>query len=332
MPHQNPSLWVLATTLLALFSTSVLAAPLDARGPTSKATPTPLISSDLDAFVRPAQFSRAVYCSTASVTAWTCGKACDDIGGIEVLKTGGDDGLTPLFLVAHDPSTESLVVAHQGTNPENFLSILNDVQILLVDLDETRFASVKGHTSLEGIKVHDGFQKTFERTADDVLSAVKSGLESTNVTKISVTGHSLGAAIATMDAMMFKELLPSSIEITTTVFGLPRGGNEKWANLVDSSLGSSFVHITNQNDIVPTVPPQKLGYQHPQGEVHIKKVDASGNAVDVVACPGQENKNCLGGDSILRTIKVGFGLSTAIENHSGPYLDNISFGSAECTD
>jgi hypothetical protein len=45
---------------------------------------------------------------------------------------------------------------------------------------------------LEDIQVHDGFQKTFERTADGMLEGVRSALASTGVSKVLVTGHSLG--------------------------------------------------------------------------------------------------------------------------------------------
>lgn len=115
-----------------------------------------------------------------------------------------------------------------------------------------------------------------------------------------------------MSALFLKQQLPSSVELTTTVFGLPRGGNQGWADLVSSTLGASnssssftpnsnlnsganantgaFTFITNQHDPVPSVPPQFLGYVHPAGEVHIEAVDAQGNATTVVACPGQENE------------------------------------------
>lgn len=53
-----------------------------------------------------------------------------------------------------------------------------------------------------------------------------------------------------------------------------------------------MVHISNRNDIVPTVPPRFLGYQHAAGEVHINAVDEAGEATDVVACEGQENEVC----------------------------------------
>lgn len=54
---------------------------------------------------------------------------------------------------------------------------------------------------------------------------------------------SLGAAVAVMDAMMLRTKLPDSVQMTTTVFGLPRSGNQQWADFVDKTVShgiSSF--------------------------------------------------------------------------------------------
>ena len=166
----------------------------------------------------------------------------------------------------------STPLSHSYVSCPNFctsLSILNDAQFGLVNINSTRFPNASAFQPLncsysvrlrvtfsDGVKVHDGFQKTFERTADGVLSGVKDGLSSTGATKVLVTGHSLGmsllmvycmcprsqsctsgAAISTMDALMLKANLPSSIQIITTVFGLPRGGNQAFADMIDSIVG-----------------------------------------------------------------------------------------------
>lgn len=110
------------------------------------------------------------------------------------------------------------------------------------------------------MQVHDGFQKTFERTADGVLSGVQNALSSTGANKVLVTGHSLGksdlldtsltsviltwhisgAAVAAMDALMLKMILPSSVEMTATLFGLPRGGNQEYADFIDSAVSDNL--------------------------------------------------------------------------------------------
>jgi len=306
--------------LTLVFAPIGLGIPIFGIGsPESTAATTPVSADTVNStLLRPAQFSRVAYCSSAAVTSWQCGDPCASLGpGIEVLQSGGDDGLVPLYFIAHDPSTDSLVVAHQGTDPANILSVANDVQFVLTDLNTTLFPGADGL----GIQVHDGFQKTFERTSDGLLAGVQAGLASTGVNKVLVTGHSLGAAIATIDAIMLKRILDPSVEINAPVFGLPRVGNKAWADFVDTNLGAGITHVTNQQDPVPTVPPLFLDYVHPAGEIHINAVDANGDATDIVACPGQENENCSEGNSLL---------DASIPNHLGPYFDDISFGESSC--
>ncbi|OCH85126.1 alpha/beta-hydrolase [Obba rivulosa] len=270
------------------------------------------ISND---FQRPALFSRAAYCPISQVATWTCGPSCDALPGVEVLASGGDNEEIPDFFIAHDTSTNTIVVAHQGTDPDNLLSDLNDVEIAKSNLNSTLFPNAGSD-----IEVHDGFQDTQGRTADLVLSTVLSALSSSGATEVEVTGHSLGAAVASLDAVMLKMHLPSDVSITTTVFGLPRAGNQAWADLVDSLLGSSFAHISNQHDPVPIVPGQFLGFQHPSGEAHITDVASSGQAT-IEACPGQENEHCSDANSLF---------DFSIQNHLGPYFNGISFGASAC--
>lgn len=309
---------------LALFNIPfALTAPLPFFGSDddeNKTPPTPFTLSNLETqFLRPAQFSRVAYCSSAAVTSWQCGPPCDEIGkGVKVIQAGGDDGLIPMYFVAHDPTTNSIIVAHQGTNSKNLLSILNDAQFLLKPLNSTRF-QFSGD-----IKVHDGFQKTFERTADGVLDGVQKGLKDFSATNVIVTGHSLGAAIATFDSLMLKQRLPASVQLTTTVFGMPRSGNKAFADFVDSTLGTSdtYTRITNQDDPVPRVPPQAIGYQHASGEIHIADDKAEKN----FKCPGQDNESdgCSSGNGILSVLKLD------VPDHKGPYFDGISFSGSAC--
>ncbi|KAK1228933.1 hypothetical protein PQX77_008026 [Marasmius sp. AFHP31] len=272
-------------------------------------------------FLRSAQFAAAAYCSSASITSWQCGAPCQKVGqGVEVILAGGDDGAIPGFFVAHDPSDNSIAVAHQGMNPYDLLSILNVVEVPLEDINSNRFTFAKD----KGIKVHDGFQQTFERTADVILEAVKKGLADFDTNKIRVTGHSLGAAVAALDALMIKQELGDSIDLKTTVFGMPRTGNQEFADFVDATLKDTFTRISNQNDPVIRVPvpiPFVLEYQHTSGEIYIRKT-TDGEATDVVACPGQENKNCGDDNDPLD--------SNGIQNHLGPYFDDISFGDSAC--
>ncbi|KAJ3818995.1 alpha/beta-hydrolase [Lentinula raphanica] len=313
---------ILSTGLLTSFNLS-LAAPLPGLfgfgSSDDNSASTTVVSNDTvtSDFLRPALFSRVAYCSSDAVQSFQCGVPCDALGSdVDVFQVGGNDGTIPMYFIAHDPSTDTIVVAHQGTDPNNLLSILNDAKFGLVDLNTTRFTAAAGR-----IQVHDGFQQTFERTADGVLAGVQNGLATKNASNVLVTGHSLGAAVATLDAMFLKEKLDPSIQLTTSVFGLPRVGDQAWADFVDSSLGNTLSHITNQNDPVPTVPPEFLGFVHPSNEFHITGVDSNGQATGIVACPGQDNENCSTGNNVF---------DASVANHLGPYFDDISFGGSAC--
>ncbi|KAJ6617613.1 alpha/beta-hydrolase [Mycena sp. CBHHK59/15] len=293
---------------------SALSAPIVGVRESAEAagTPTPISLTTVNATLeRPAQFARVAYCSSASITSWSCGAPCEALGNVTFLQTGGDQGLIPLYYIALDANDQSLVVAHEGTDPHD-LSILNDAQFGLVDLNATRFPQTAG----QNVQVHSGFQETFERTADGLLAGVMAGLASTGVNKVVVTGHSLGAALATMTGAMIKAAVDPSVDVTVTTFGLPRGGNQQWADFLDSNVGVTFV--SNQNDPVPTVPPRFLGFQHSSGEIHI--IDDT--QTNLVACPGQDNENCATGNSLL---------DVDVANHLGPYFDDISFGQSQCT-
>ncbi|EIW63608.1 alpha/beta-hydrolase [Trametes versicolor FP-101664 SS1] len=254
-------------------------------GDESKVKPTAVSQDDITAdILRPALFSRTAYCSAASVTNMSCGAPCDATPNVKVLAAGGDDGAIPGFFIASDPDTQTIVVAHQGTDPNKVLSIANDVEFLQVGANTTLFPQAG-----DDVKLHSGFQDTQGRTADIVMATVQSGLASTGFQRVLVTGHSLGAAVASLDAAMLRMALPDDVQVDSVVFGLPRVGNQEWADLFDTLI-PNFIHVTNQNDPVPNVPPHALDFEHPSGEVHITSVDDTTGNATMVACSGQENQ------------------------------------------
>ncbi|KAJ7887693.1 alpha/beta-hydrolase [Mycena leptocephala] len=309
----------------------------------STGAPTPVSLDVMNSMPQcPAQFARVAYCSSASITTWTYGAPCNALKNITFLQSGR--GPSPALYVTTLRKRPEPRRCPRGTDAKNILSILNDVQFGLVPLNVLRFPETAG----KNITVHDGFQQTFERTADSLLAGVMDGLKSTGVKKIVVTGHSLGAALATMTAVMIKDAVDPSVDVSMTGFGLPRGGNQGWADflaclsnpssfplpplspfsssclplpsppslLVSAILGLTFV--SNQNDPVPTVPPKFLGFQHSSGEIHI--VDDS--QTNLVACPGQDNANCATGNNVL---------AVSVQNHLGPYFNDITFGGSQCS-
>ena len=62
----------------------------------------------------------------------------------------------------------------------------------------------------------------------------------------------------------------SGATYTYVGYGLPRVGNQAFANYIDA-LSTSVTHINNKEDPVPIIPGMDLDYVHPSGEVHIAK-------------------------------------------------------------
>lgn len=267
--------------------------------------------ANVDPLLTPARFARAAYCSTSSVLNLTCGEPCKALGDVEVLFAGGDDKTTPRFYVAHDKSAQTIVVSHQGTNTKSLASLINDIVLTRSPANPDRFKGVSKDAS-----IHDGFNAAFERTADQVINTVKQGLTDKGVKKVAVIGHSLGAAIAMLDAIALKSALGSDVAITTTLFGLPRVGNKEWADFVDATLGDTLTWVSNNQDPVVQVPPREIGFEHPSHQVHIKP----GN--ETIACGGRENSNCSEGNSLFQS---------SFADHRGPYFTAaIPMGKGSC--
>ena len=67
--------------------------------------------------------------------------------------------LSALDFVGRDPSSNAIVVAHEGTNAQDPFSVAIDAQFIRADINTTLFPNAPS-----GVEVHDGFQKTFTFT------------------------------------------------------------------------------------------------------------------------------------------------------------------------
>lgn len=118
-------------------------------------------------------------------------------------------------------------------------SILSDGELVRSALDPSLFPGIP-----DGVSVHDGFADAQADTASDVLDAVNQGLSTYGTNTITVTGHSLGAAISLIDTVYLYLNLDPSISISFIGWGLPRVGNQDWADYLDST--QTVTHINNK--------------------------------------------------------------------------------------
>jgi len=118
------------------------------------------------------------------------------------------------------------------------------------------------------------------RTARKILSAVQEMLLKQPSYSVTIVGHSLGGALALLDGVFLRLQLPEDVPVKVISYGMPRVGNQAFADFVDSQLGGNVTHVNNREDRIPIVPDMSLGYHHPSGEIHI--LDSG----EWVACPG----------------------------------------------
>lgn len=112
------------------------------------------------------------------------------------------------------------------------------------------------------IDVHDGFLNALDSVWGEIEEALD--LLPYDCT-IFYTGHSLGAALATLAAA---RTLPTKPLKAVYTFGSPRVGNQKF---VDSLNGIPFYRVVDDQDFVTTLPPEEI-LDERTGFVHVGDV------------------------------------------------------------
>ncbi|MCH8620492.1 lipase family protein [Undibacterium sp. TS12] len=153
----------------------------------------------------------------------------------------------PVFFVNADSGTQcfatskagSVYVAFRGTQPDDPTDVLTDALFLPVQWQGPG-------------RVHDGFLRAYNSVAaalDDWLA----GQPATS--RVYLTGHSLGAALATLAAAC-----TNGSHLVT--FGSPRVGD---AAFVAAFTGRAVDRYVNCTDIVTSLPPESEYYEHVRG-------------------------------------------------------------------
>lgn len=285
---------------------SLLASIANAAPTVKHSSITPLSSEQISSFKPFTFFASAAYCNPSTTINWSCHADCAANSDFIPVASGGDGGSVQFWYVGFSPSQASVIVAHQGTEPSKIEADITDTDLVMESLDTTLFPGVSS-----SVQTHSGFANEQAKTATKILSAVQAAIAAHRATQVTTVGHSLGAAIALLDAV-YLPLHISGVSFKMIGYGMPRVGNQEFANYVDRNL--DVMHINNKKDVVPIVPGLELGYHHPSGEVHIMDNNLW------VYCRGQDDpsKECIVG-------AVPFIFDGKVKDHSGPY-DGVTMG------
>jgi hypothetical protein len=138
--------------------------------------------------------------------------------------------------VAHNPEDGLTVLAFRGTESDKPEDLLVDGETFQRERPQS-----------EGCRVHSGFARCWDRVSDRVNQLLANRQDT-----LLVTGHSLGAALATLAAIDVK---PTKL----ITFGSPLVGNEKLGALL---AGTKIRRYVNCCDLIARIPPEELDREH----------------------------------------------------------------------
>ena len=242
--------------------------PRKVFGPTSYEEPTAL-PVDLHLLSQAAGMAHEPYCHFNDE-----GKT---VGDAEIVWTKWIGLAVQRAKIFHSKSL-GVTVSFEGTTA-SILSILHDVNLALRDPPKELNDAYD-----EGSQLLSGFVDAYMDVRDDTYAEIVKCMQKYNDTRVTVTGHSLGAAMTALAAMDLEHRLEHGI-YKAFAFAMPRTGNAKFASSVDNRIGGRFFYIANGRDWVPHMPPRDWGFQHPSGQVWINPV----NSDNWKFYPGQEN-------------------------------------------
>ena len=142
--------------------------------------------------------------------------------------------------VAED--AEMRYLAFRGTESTNHVDWMKDA----------KFRPVPG---VWGTRVHRGFREALDEVWEEVLPVV-----SADDRRLVITGHSLGAGLATLAAARLASAGRSVDSVYT--YGSPRVGLRDFSAAYGAALGPNTYRVINHIDIVTRVPLLLQSYRH----------------------------------------------------------------------
>jgi len=198
--------------------------------------------------------------------------------------------------IGYQPNIETIFVTFRGSE---------DIQNWVTNLE----ATLTSYPLCSGCQVHKGFYEAEQAVFPNILAQVKSLKSKYPNYSVIATGHSLGAALASLTAFDLVSNGVSGVQLYD--YGSPRVGNTAFADW--ASKGSVPVtRCTHYKDMVPHTPMHER-FTHMAGEIY-EDLKSGGPLYD---CSGEEDPKCSYQWSI-----------TSIEDHL--LYQGLTMGSGGC--
>ncbi|KAH8111918.1 alpha/beta-hydrolase [Phellopilus nigrolimitatus] len=254
----------IASALVFAFTAAVAAGPVEKRG---------ISQSLMDSFTHYVQFASGAYqlaCPAAPL-------------GTTLITQFNDDATNTQGYVARDDGRKEIVVAYRGSI--QLQDFVTDADFIMVDYVSP------GVSGTSGVQAHQGFLAAINSVVSTVLKAVSKQLAAHPTYTLISTGHSLGAALASLGGVSLAANFPG-VPLTLYTFGQPRTGNPAYAALAEKLVGVDNIFRTVETyDGVPTIPPISFGYEHHATQYWVFQ-DRNTDPGNVKRCAGREDPTC----------------------------------------
>jgi hypothetical protein len=177
------------------------------------------------------------------------------------------DGSTQLVFARHKDLPVA-IIAFRGTEPKQAADVALDLTAWRTKLEKHGWPAGWG-------SVHAGFHDGFLEVEPILLAKVRE-LSGTKV-RLWVTGHSLGAALATLTVARLLRAREEGARIELGglyAFGSPRVGDREFTEALAAHAaeqGVPLVRVRNENDAVTAIPGVTFGYTHVGTLLHLRE-------------------------------------------------------------
>lgn len=207
---------------------------------------------DSSAALQAAYLSSAAYCTASSLQNWNCGGPCQhvQVNSNKAIVTYNSQYNLQVYVVEMPDGTP--YVSFRGT-------VATSIKDWILNLNAT---SPSPYPGCPNCHVEGGFYKAYNALRPALLkSLAQLGFGPGDTVRI--TGHSLGAAMATLCAYDFSDSGWNVASMYT--FGQPRTGDFNFHSSLDSKV--TQWRVVHYHDPVPHVPPEFMGFHHTATEV-----------------------------------------------------------------
>jgi len=205
---------------------------------------------DLNLAKRNVLHSFTSYCGDLIDQSWSC-YWCSYIDGFTWVSNFGESNGDFFGYAGYYADDETIVVAIRGTD---------NIAGWIADADFEKVA----YNNVPGALVHQGFYDDWNTYGSEAMGIVKN--ISMNLcpqcNSIIVTGHSLGAALATLASIDLQAIYNSTHSLVLYDYGSPRVGNQAFASFADSTLRYNTYRVVNKRDLVTKIPWRSMDYYH----------------------------------------------------------------------